>query len=42
MLMMEYGTPKEGRFVTGRLHLRYPEANSFVYPWMEQVMGTAV
>lgn len=42
MLMMEFGTPKEARFTTGRLHMGYPEANSFVYPWMEQVVGTAV
>lgn len=40
MLLAEYGSPKEMRFVTGRLHMGYPEANSFVYPWMESVMGT--
>jgi pimeloyl-ACP methyl ester carboxylesterase len=40
MLMMEYGIPKEGRFITGRLHMGYPEANGCIYPWMEQVMGS--
>lgn len=38
MLLFEYGSPKEARFVTGRLHMGYPEANGSVYPWMEQVM----
>jgi dienelactone hydrolase len=42
MLMMEYGTPKEGRFFTGLLHMGYPPANGSVYPWMEQVMGSVV
>ena len=32
MLMMEYGTPKEGRFFTGLLHMGYPPANGSVYP----------
>jgi dipeptidyl aminopeptidase/acylaminoacyl peptidase len=40
MLMMEYGSPKEGRFFTGLLHMGYPPANGSVYPWMEQVMGS--
>ncbi|OCK76943.1 pigment biosynthesis protein Ayg1 [Lepidopterella palustris CBS 459.81] len=42
MLLMEYGSPKEARFIQGRAHMGYPEANSVVYPWMEQVMETAV
>ncbi|KAH9816333.1 heptaketide hydrolyase ayg1-like [Teratosphaeria destructans] len=42
MLMMEYGTPKEARFFSGLLHMGYPPANGSVYPWMEQVMRTAV
>ncbi|KAK0261104.1 hypothetical protein B0A54_11718 [Friedmanniomyces endolithicus] len=41
MLMMEYGTPKEGRFFTGMLHMGYPPANGCVYPWMEAVMRAA-
>ena len=41
MLMMEYGMPKEARFFTGLLHMGYPPANNFVYPWMMQVMGSA-
>ncbi|KAK1066733.1 hypothetical protein LTR74_006943 [Friedmanniomyces endolithicus] len=41
MLMMEYGTPKEGRFFTGMLHMGYPPANGCVYPWMETVMRAA-
>ncbi|KAK0896142.1 hypothetical protein LTS16_024139 [Friedmanniomyces endolithicus] len=41
MLMMEYGTPKEGRFFTGMLHMGYPPANGCVYPWMEAVMKAA-
>ncbi|KAF2810861.1 alpha/beta-hydrolase [Mytilinidion resinicola] len=40
-LLMEYGTPKEGRFVQGRAHMGYPEANSYVYPWMESILVTA-
>lgn len=39
ILLAEYGSPKEMRFVQGRLHMGYPEANSYVYPWMESVMG---
>ncbi|KAK8215333.1 hypothetical protein M8818_001954 [Zalaria obscura] len=42
MLLFEYGSPKEARFVPGRLHMGYPEANGFVYPWMEQVMAAAL
>jgi len=42
MLLMEHGSPKEARFIQGRAHMGYPEANSVVYPWMEQVMDTAV
>ncbi|KAI1102462.1 alpha/beta-hydrolase [Jackrogersella minutella] len=40
MLLFEYGSPKEARFFTGALHMGYPMANSSVYPWMEQVMGS--
>ncbi|KAF2396094.1 alpha/beta-hydrolase [Trichodelitschia bisporula] len=40
MLLMEYGGPKEARFVKGRAHMGYPEANSYVYPWLEHVMAT--
>lgn len=42
MLMMEYGTPKEGRFFTGLLHMGYPPANGSVYPWMESVVASVV
>jgi len=37
-MLFEYGSPKEGRFFRGALHMGYPEANSCVYPWMEGVM----
>ncbi|EOA88069.1 hypothetical protein ACJQWK_01602 [Exserohilum turcicum] len=40
MLLAEYGRPKEMRFVTGRPHMGYPEANATVYPWLEEVMAT--
>jgi hypothetical protein len=40
MLLGEYGRPKEMRFVQQRMHMGYPEANGFVYPWMEEVMGS--
>ena len=40
MLLAEYGSPKEMRFVQQRLHMGYPEANSIVYPWMEEVMAS--
>ncbi|KAJ4349526.1 uncharacterized protein N0V89_008142 [Didymosphaeria variabile] len=39
VLLSEYGTPKELRMVQGRAHMGYPEANSFVYPWMESIMN---
>lgn len=39
MLLAEYGSPKEMRFLRERLHMGYPEANATVYPWMEGVMG---
>jgi pimeloyl-ACP methyl ester carboxylesterase len=38
MLLADYGSPKEMRFVKDRLHMGYPEANSVVFPWMESVM----
>jgi len=40
MVLAEYGSPKEMRFVLGRAHMGYPEANSIVYPWLEEVMRT--
>ncbi|KAF2472402.1 alpha/beta-hydrolase [Lindgomyces ingoldianus] len=39
MLLAEYGSPKEMRFIQERFHMGYPEANSVVYPWMEEVMS---
>jgi hypothetical protein len=39
MLLAEYGSPKEMRFIKERLHMGYPEANSVVYPWLEEVLG---
>jgi pimeloyl-ACP methyl ester carboxylesterase len=39
MLLAEYGSPKEMRFIKDRLHMGYPEANSYVYPWMESIMN---
>jgi hypothetical protein len=39
MVLAEYGTPKEMRFVRERLHMGYPEANGIVYPWLEEVMS---
>ncbi|KAG9519049.1 alpha/beta-hydrolase, partial [Aureobasidium melanogenum] len=42
MLLSEFGSPKEMRFVSHRLHMGYPEANSYVYPWMEQVMASVI
>ncbi|KAI1276343.1 Alpha/Beta hydrolase protein [Xylaria sp. FL0933] len=39
-LLFEYGSPKEGRFFPGALHMGYPDANSSVYPWMEGVMAS--
>ena len=29
----------ESRFIPERLHMGYPEANSYVYPWLEGVLG---
>jgi len=40
MLLAEYGRPKEMRFVQKRAHMGYPEANGFVWPWLEEVMKT--
>jgi hypothetical protein len=40
MVLGEYGSPKEMRFVQNRAHMGYPEANGIVYPWLEAVMGT--
>lgn len=40
MLLAEYGTPKEMRFVRGRAHMGYPEANGVVYSWLEEVMAS--
>jgi pimeloyl-ACP methyl ester carboxylesterase len=40
MLLAEYGRPKEIRFVKGRAHMGYPEANGCVFPWLEEVMET--
>jgi len=39
-LLAEYGSPKEFRFIQGRAHMGYPEANTHVFPWLEQVMET--
>ena len=40
-MLFEYGSPKEGRFFQGALHMGYPMANASVYPWMESVMASA-
>lgn len=40
MLLAEYGNPKEMRFVRGRAHMGYPEANGLVFPWLEEVTET--
>ena len=60
MMLFEYGTPKEARyvemtpplvlpvcysnrgprFVAGALHMGYPLANNYVYPWMESVVAS--
>ncbi|KAF6840706.1 pigment biosynthesis protein ayg1 [Colletotrichum plurivorum] len=40
MMLFEHGTPKEGRFFSGALHMGYPMANASVYPWMENVMAS--
>ncbi|KAH6629237.1 pigment biosynthesis protein Ayg1 [Boeremia exigua] len=42
MLLAEYGSPKEMRFIKDRLHMGYPEANATVFPWLEEVMATTV
>ncbi|KAF1962635.1 pigment biosynthesis protein Ayg1 [Byssothecium circinans] len=39
MLLAEYGSVKEMRFVRDRAHMGYPEANGVVFPWLEGVMG---
>ncbi|KAI0975955.1 Alpha/Beta hydrolase protein [Xylaria arbuscula] len=39
-LLFEYGSPKEARFFPNALHMGYPDANSSVYPWMEEVMAS--
>lgn len=39
MLLAEYGSVKEMRFIRERMHMGYPEANGVVFPWMEGVMG---
>lgn len=39
MLLAEYGSPKEMRFIRDRQHMGYPEANSHVYPWMQEIMN---
>ncbi|KAI1295171.1 Alpha/Beta hydrolase protein [Xylaria venustula] len=39
-LLFEYGSPKEARFFPDALHMGYPDANSSVYPWMEEVMAS--
>ncbi|KAF2825500.1 alpha/beta-hydrolase [Ophiobolus disseminans] len=40
MILAEYGSPKEMRFVQDRFHMGYPEANGIVYPWLKEVMGS--
>ena len=40
MLLAEYGSPKEMRFIRDRLHMGYPEANGVVFPWLEEVMAS--
>lgn len=42
LVLAEYGRPKEIRCVKGRAHMGYPEANSIVYPWLEEVLGVGV
>lgn len=42
MLLAEYGSPKEMRFIRERAHMGYPEANGVVFPWLEEVMGGVV
>jgi pimeloyl-ACP methyl ester carboxylesterase len=38
MLLAEYGSPKEMRFLKEREHMGGPEANGIVYSWLEEVM----
>ncbi|KAF1969973.1 pigment biosynthesis protein Ayg1 [Bimuria novae-zelandiae CBS 107.79] len=38
LLLCEFGGVKEVRMVRGRAHMGYPEANGFVYPWMEGLL----
>lgn len=38
MLLVEHESPQEIRFIQQRLHIEYSEANSIIYPWLEQVM----
>ena len=40
MLLAEYGSPKEMRFIKDRLHMGYPEANGTVFAWLEEVMAS--
>ncbi|PVI00814.1 alpha/beta-hydrolase [Periconia macrospinosa] len=40
MLLAEYGSPKEMRFIRERAHMGYPEANGVVFPWLEEVMAS--
>ncbi|CAI6331699.1 unnamed protein product [Periconia digitata] len=40
MLLAEYGSPKEMRFIRERAHMGYPEANGVVFPWLEEVMSS--
>jgi hypothetical protein len=42
MLLAEYGSPKEMRFIKDRLHMGYPEANGTVFAWLEEVMAPKV
>ncbi|KAF2257981.1 pigment biosynthesis protein Ayg1 [Lojkania enalia] len=42
MLLAEYGSPKEMRFIKERFHMGYPEANSVVYPWMESIIEAPI
>lgn len=42
MLLSEYGRPKESRFYSGMMHMGYPPANGCVWPWLEEVMATAL
>ncbi|KAL5598340.1 hypothetical protein BROUX41_003601 [Berkeleyomyces rouxiae] len=37
-MLFEYGSPKEARLIPGRVHMGYPEANKYIFPWIEQVI----